>query len=309
MSEQGPEPEENARSSATPVPVDSASALGSTTENPAGKGFGDDPVQQPLPLAFVNGEALTQQPEDLYIPPEALEVFLEAFEGPLDLLLYLTRKHKFDIVNLPILQITQQYMEYVELMEELKLELAAEYLLMAAILAEIKSRLLLPKVQDMDGEEEDPRAELMRRLQEYEKLKISSQALDEVPREERDFFPAQAQLSESIQAVVIPPKVQLQELVLSFQGILKRADAFSHHQVEREALSTRERMSAILESLNETEYCEFGLLFSIEEGRAGVVVTFMAILELLKEQLIQLVQGQPFSTIYLKLASQAEPIL
>lgn len=264
------------------------------------------PVQQPLPLAFIRGEALLEKPEDLYIPPDALEVILEAFEGPLDLLLYLIRKQKFDIVNLPVLQITQQYMEYVDVMLEFKLELAAEYLLMAAILAEIKSRLLLPKRQDAEDEEDDPRAELIRRLREYEAIKQAAQELESLPRQERDLFIAAAQPDESVEPVKILPDVTMQELVLSLQSVMKRAQAFEHHQIARETLSTRERMSLILENLHADQFVNFDTLFTPEEGRAGVVVTFLAVLELVKEKLVELVQAQPYSNIHLKLCKQVE---
>ncbi len=265
-----------------------------------------DPVQQPLPLAFVNGKAMLDKPEDLYIPPEALEVILEAFEGPLDLLLYLIRKQKFDIVTLPVLQITQQYMEYVDLMKDLKLELAAEYLLMAAILAEVKSRLLLPKREDAEEDEDDPRAELIRRLREYEAIKTAAQEIDGLPRQERDLFVASAQTSESVSPIKILPEVSLQELVLSLQSAMKKAQAFEHHQIAREALSTRERMSRILEQLNHEQFVGFETLFTVEEGRAGVVVTFLATLELVKAGLVDLVQAQPYGNIHLKLASAKE---
>ncbi|MDF2178774.1 ScpA family protein [Aliiglaciecola sp. CAU 1673] len=257
-------------------------------------------VQQPLPLAFVHGEALIEKPEDLYIPPDALEVILESFEGPLDLLLYLIRKQKFDILTLPVLQITRQYMEYVELMLELKLELAAEYLLMAAILAEIKSRLLLPKRPDADQDEEDPRAELIRRLQEYELIKKAAGEMDALPRLERDLFAASAQTSDSVAPIRILPTVTLHELALSFQDVLKRAAAFEHHHIKKEALSTRERMSRILDVIRGREFVPFAQLFSVEEGRAGVVVTFLAVLELVKESLIDLVQAEPYADIHVK---------
>lgn len=264
------------------------------------------PVQQPLPLAFVNGEVLVEKPEDLYIPPDALEVILETFEGPLDLLLYLIRKQKFDIVNLPILQITQQYMEYVELMKDLKLELAAEYLLMAAILAEVKSRLLLPKRVDAEDEEDDPRAELIRRLKEYEAIKLAAQELDGLPRQERDLFAAFATPDETVQPIKTLPEVSLHELVLSFQSAMKKAQAFEHHQIEREALSTRERMSLILEKVSTEHFTGFDQLFDSSEGKAGVVVTFLAILELVKENLLELVQAEPFANIHVKVSMQRE---
>jgi segregation and condensation protein A len=260
-----------------------------------------DPVQQPLPLAFINGEALIEKPEDLYIPPDALELILEAFEGPLDLLLYLIRKQKFDIVNLPVYQVTQQYMQYVDLMKDLKLELAAEYLLMAAILAEVKSRLLLPKRPDADDDEDDPRAELIRRLKEYELIKQAAQDLDALPRQERDLFEGSATPADSVAPIRILPQVSLQELVLGLQSAMQRAQAFEHHHIEREALSTRERMSRILEQLSSEHFSGFDTLFYASEGRAGVVVTFLAILELAKESLIELVQNAPFSNIHVKL--------
>lgn len=265
-----------------------------------------EPVQQPLPLAFVNGEAVIDKPEDLYIPPDALEVILETFEGPLDLLLYLIRKQKFDIVNLPILQITRQYMEYVDLMKDLKLELAAEYLLMAAILAEVKSRLLLPKRQDAEEDEEDPRAELIRRLKEYEAIKKVAEEMDNMPRQERDLFTGHAQPDESVEPIKILPDITLQELVLSFQAAMKKAKAFEHHHIEREALSTRERMSMILEKVSRHSFTGFDALFEASEGKAGVVVTFLAILELVKENLLELVQAEPYANIHVKVSAVQE---
>ncbi len=256
--------------------------------------------QQPLPLGYVRGEAFTEQPQDLYIPPEALEVVLEAFEGPMDLLLYLIRRNKLDILDLPVLEITEQYMEYIALMQDLKLELAAEYLLMAALLAEIKSRTLLPRHSELE-EEEDPRAQLLRRLQEYELFRKKAEELAELPRQERDFYLAKAELAESVRPVKILPQVGLEELSLAFAGILKRASAFEHHQVEKEKLSTRERMTQVLERLSLDHFTDFAALFTVEEGKAGVVVTFLAILELTKEQLIELTQNAPMSAIYLRL--------
>ncbi|WP_166425277.1 ScpA family protein [Paraglaciecola sp. 20A4] len=262
------------------------------------------PVQQPLPLAFINGQAFTDQPEDLYIPPDALELILDAFEGPLDLLLYLIRKQKFDLVNLPVYEVTKQYMLYVDMMKDLKLELAAEYLLMAAILAEIKSRLLLPKRPDAEEDEDDPRAELIRRLQEYELVKTAAHELDNIPRMERDVFSAAAQTSDSVAPIKIMPKINLQELVVSFQNVMQRASAFEHHHIAPEALSTRERMALILEKLNSVNFSGFDCLYKTSEGRAGVVVTFLAILELCKEQLIELVQSEPLANIHVKLKAE-----
>jgi segregation and condensation protein A len=264
-----------------------------------------DPVQQPLPLAFINGEAFLEKPEDLFIPPDALELILEAFEGPLDLLLYLIRKQKFDIVNLPVYEVTKQYMEYVDLMKDLKLELAAEYLLMAAILAEVKSRLLLPKRPDAEEDEDDPRAELIRRLKEYELVKHAAQELDGIPRQERDLFTAKAQPNESVTPIKVLPLVNLQELVLSFQSAMLRSQAFEHHHIAPEALSTRERMAMILEKISREHFTGFDQLFTAKEGRAGVVVTFLAILELVKENLIELVQGEPYANIHIKLHSNS----
>ena len=261
------------------------------------------PVQQPLPLAFINGEALIEKPEDLFIPPDALEVILETFEGPLDLLLYLIRKQKFDITTLPIAEITTQYMEYVEAMMSLRLELAAEYLLMAAILAEIKSRLLLPKPNTDSDDEEDPRAELIRRLQEYELVKQAAEDLDVQPRLERDIFEVHVAPSESVEPLRIEPDVSLAEIVLAFSRAMKRAAAFEHHTIEREALSTRERMSMILSMLNSNDFTPLEALFSVDEGRAGVVVSFLAILELVKEQLIFCVQAGPYAKIHVKLGN------
>lgn len=261
-------------------------------------------IQQPLPFAYVNGEAVVEKPEDLYIPPEALEVVLESFEGPLDLLLYLIRKNKFDIVDMPILKITEQYMEYVEVMKEIKLELAGEYLVMAAILAEIKSRLLLPKRIDEDGEEIDPRAELIRRLQEYEIIKHAAENLDEIPRMERDIHLGVAEIPDDCEPVKILPDVSMQDLLSALAQVMKRADAFTHHHVERESLSTRERMSIVLDKLNNQSFIEFAELFTAEEGRQGVVVTFLAILELVKESLIEIVQAQAYGNIHVKRREQ-----
>ncbi len=262
-------------------------------------------IQQPLPLAFVNGQAVIEKPEDLYIPPDALEVILEVFEGPLDLLLYLIRKQKFDLVNLPVQQITRQYMEYVELMRELNLELAGEYLLMSAILAEVKSRLLLPRREHQDEDETDPRAELIRRLREYEAVKLAAEEVDGIPRSERDFFSARAASHQSVQPIKLQPRVELKDLVLAFGKALEHARALEHHHVAREALSTRERMTLILEALAHGRFMPLHELFSATEGRAGLVVSFLATLELVKENLVTLVQGQPYGQLHLKLVQEA----
>ncbi|MFT4732676.1 MAG: segregation and condensation protein A [Gammaproteobacteria bacterium] len=257
--------------------------------------------QHPLALAFVNGEAIIEKPEDLYIPPDALEVILESFEGPLDLLLYLIRRHKFDIVELPVLQITQQYMKYVDVITDAKLDLAGEYLLMAAMLAEIKSRLLLPKHADDPEDEEDPRAELIRRLKEYEKIKKAAEELDLVPRMERDHFKSSANTSENVKPIKHIPQITLQEIAFAFHSAMQRAQAFEHHQITKEALSTRERMSYIMRQLNHETYTELSCLISLSEGKAGVVVTFIAILELVKSGLILCSQEAAFTNVHVKL--------
>ncbi|HSP58986.1 MAG TPA: ScpA family protein [Halomonas sp.] len=246
-------------------------------------------------------QPITELPEDLYIPPEALRVFLEAFEGPLDLLLYLIRRQNLDILAIDVAAITRQYIEYVELMKALEIELAGEYLLMAAMLAEIKSRTLLPRPpkEGGDDEEEDPRAELIRRLQEYEQLKNAAEALAELPRLGRDWFPARASLP-PLESRVIHPNVGLDELLGAMAGILKRAELNQVHQISREALSTRERMLKIMERLTHDHFTPFEALFTLEEGRAGVIVTFMAILELAKEAMIEIVQNAPLSPIHVR---------
>lgn len=259
-------------------------------------------VQQPLPLAFVRGEAVLERPEDLYIPPDALEVLLDAFEGPLDFLLYLIRKHKFDIVDLPVNEITLQYMEYIDLMQGLNFELAAEYLVMAAMLAEIKSRLLLPRHTDVPEDEADPRAELIRRLQEYEIFKQAATELDNLPRLERDHFTGQASLADNFAPLLILPDVELAELALALKDIVKRAKDFQHHHIKREHLSTRARMSRILDLLAAQQgYLAFSACFDVSEGREGVVVTFLAILELTKEKLVDIIQVQAYGQIHVKL--------
>lgn len=260
------------------------------------------PRQSEMPFALVQGEAVTELPKDLYIPPDALEVILEAFEGPLDLLLYLIRRQNLDILEIPIAEITRQYMRYVEMMSELRLELAAEYLLMAAVLAEIKSRVLLPRPAELDSEEEDPRAELVRRLQEYERFKQAAEELDELPRLERDLFPAEIEIAER-RVLRIEPQVELRDMLQALGELLRRADLFSHHQIEREPLSVRERMSHLLDTLSDDRFTDFHALFPVDEGRAGVVVSFLAMLELLKESLIELVQNDPFGMIHVRVAA------
>lgn len=258
-----------------------------------------------IPLATVRGEAILDLPKDLYIPPDAMKVFLEAFEGPLDFLLYLIRKQNIDILDIPIASVTKQYIQYIDLMGSLSLELAAEYLVMAAILAEIKSRMLLPRVVDAENTEEDPRAELVRRLQEYERFKQAAENLDKLPREERDTFAAQADGSQIMVEKPLP-QVSLQDLVDALFEVLKRAELSSNHLIQMEALSVREKMSLILGAIQGKEHALFTSLFNLKEGRLGIVVTFLAMLELLKESLIEFVQPFPFAPIYLK-TRQAHP--
>ncbi len=274
-----------------------------TTDNP--QQHGPMPLQQgEMPFAVVQGEPLTVLPEDLYIPPDALEIFLEAFEGPLDLLLYLIKRQNLDILDIPIAHITEQYIQYIEMMADMRFELAAEYLLMAAMLAEIKSRMLLPRVES-EEHEEDPRAELIRRLQEYERFKEAAENLDELPRMDRDTHVARAELP-PMEHTRPEPDVDLRELLLAFKDILSRADMYTKHQIQREVLSVRERMSNVLAAINAETFTDFVTLFNVEEGRRGVVVTFMAVLELLKEHMIDLIQAEPFAPIYVKAATAAQ---
>ncbi|HEX2492504.1 MAG TPA: ScpA family protein [Steroidobacter sp.] len=261
------------------------------------------PQQTEMPFAVVEGEPVTELPRDLYIPPDALQVFLEAFEGPLDLLLYLIRKQNLDILDIPIAEITRQYMRYIEVMADLQLELAGEYLLMAAMLAEIKSRMLLPRPAGPDGqEEEDPRAELVRRLQEYERFKKAAEDIDRLARLERDTVPASAELLER-KVVRLLPQVTLQEMLSAFKDVLSRAEMFAHHHVARERLSVRQRMADILGNLREVAFVDFTQLFRAQEGRMGVTVTFIAILELMKEGLIEIVQAAAYAPIHLRAAA------
>lgn len=251
------------------------------------------------PFAKVGGEPYTQLPQDLYIPPDALEIFLEAFEGPLDLLLYLIRRQNLNILDIPIAAVTEQYLDYLGLMRELRLELAAEYLVMAAWLAEIKSRLLLPKPTLTEAEEEDPRAELVRRLQEYERFQQAAQALDTLPRLERDTFIASAEPAER-QVLRTPPPVGLNDLLQALSVLLARAEWSGRHQIQRESLSVRERMSQVLDRLDALRFLPFTALFRPEEGRTGIVVTFLAMLELLREGLLELVQAEPYAPIHVR---------
>jgi segregation and condensation protein A len=253
----------------------------------------------------VEGQPVTELPRDLYIPPQALEVFLEAFEGPLDLLLYLIRRQNLDILDIPIAEITRQYTRYIELMQVLQLELAGEYLLMAATLAEVKSRMLLPRAPSAEtGEDADPRAELVRRLQEYERFKRAAEGIDRIARLERDTWVATAELVDR-KVTRIAPQVTLQEMLLAFQEVLARSDMFAHHHVQREPLSVRQRMSDVLSALSASSFLDFVRLFRADEGRRGVTVTFVAILELLREGLIEIVQSEAYQPLHVRLGNPA----
>ena len=250
-------------------------------------------------MALIKGQPVLQMPQDLYIPPDALEVILESFEGPLDLLLYLIRRQNLDILDIPVAEITKQYVSYIGVMEDLRFELAAEYLVMAAILAEIKSRMLLPRPPSEDGIEGDPRAELVRRLQEYERFKKAAEDIDQLPRLERDTTVAHALMPDRVISRA-PPDVDLKEMLLALRDVLKRADLFSRHAIRREALSVRERMSAVLDRLSDGQFHSFESFFSPEEGRMGVVVSFLSILELAKERLLEIVQEAALAPIFVR---------
>ncbi|MFP6835893.1 MAG: ScpA family protein [Pseudomonadales bacterium] len=255
-------------------------------------------------LALVGGEAVTELPTDLYIPPDALEVFLETFEGPLDLLLYLIRRENLDILSIKVAEITAQYMSYIELMGAMRLELAGEYLLMAAMLAEIKSRMLLPRPVHAENDEEDPRAELIRRLQEYEQIKTAAEGLNALPRMERDLLPGRAQRPEMVRQHA-DPEVDLKEVLVSLARVLQRAEMFQRHSVPLEALSVRERMTDILARVNEADdFVPFVDLFTVEEGRRGVVVSFLALMELIRESMLDFVQNGPYAPIYVRAAGE-----
>ncbi|MEM1404492.1 MAG: ScpA family protein [Pseudomonadota bacterium] len=271
-------------------PVADTTTTSSTTQTPA---------QAEMPFAVVMGKAVTELPKDLYIPPQALEVFLEAFEGPLDLLLYLIRRQNLDILDIDVSRITEQYMKYVELMDAMQFELAAEYLLMAAMLAEIKSRMLLPRSTEVEDDEEDPRAQLVRRLQEYERFKKAAEDIEELPRMERDTWVATA-APPPVEKERPAPDVDMKELLLVLSDVLKRAQMYESHQVQREALSTRERMSQVLDTLQGQQFVPFVALFNASEGKLGVVVTFLAIMELIKESLVEIVQTESFGPIHVK---------
>ncbi len=266
---------------------------------PQSSAFGPVPQQQEIPLAVVQGQPLLEIPQDLYIPPDALEVILEAFEGPLDLLLYLIRRQNLDILDIPIAEITRQYIDYIDMMRELKLELAAEYLVMAAILAEIKSRLLLPRPPSEEGTEDDPRAELVRRLQEYERFRKAAEDIEAMPRQERDFALVHLEVEDK-NVVRLPPPVELRELLLALKDVMKRAELYGHHAIRRDALNVRSRMTEVLNTLGDGAFHRFENLFDASEGRHGVVVTFLAMLELAKEQLVEIVQEASLAPIYVR---------
>ena len=269
--------------------------MSSTDETPT-------PQQEEMPFAIVRGTAVTSLPKDLYIPPDALEVFLaETFAGPLDLLLYLIRRQNLDVLDLPIAEITRQYMEYVDLMKDMQLELAGEYLVMAAMLAEIKSRMLLPRPSHEAEDEGDPRAELVRRLQEYERYKQAAEDIDSLPRVGRDVFPAEV-TPPDLKVVRTPPNVDLKDVLNAFKDVLQRAAMYEHHHIQMEPLSVRERMSIVLSSVAPDHFTEFTSLFKVVEGRGGVVVTLLAILELIKQSLIELVQTEAYGPIHVKAA-------
>ena len=263
------------------------------------EGIEDLPVQAELPLAYVAGEAITEAPKDLYIPPDALEIFLEAFEGPLDLLLYLIKRQNIDILEINVADITDQYMAYVELMHASQFELAAEYLVMAAMLAEIKSRILLPRQEEEEAEEGDPRMQLIRRLQEYERFKQAAEDINELPRMDRDYHRAKAAIPE-IERITPDPAVDLQEILIVLSGVLRRADMFEHHHIQFETLSTREKMSEIMVHLSGLKFVPLSSLLAKDEGRLGIVVTFLAVMELMKDSMVEIVQTDPFGPIHLK---------
>ena len=260
------------------------------------------PSQAEMPFAVVQGMPLSEPPRDLYIPPDALEVFLEAFEGPLDLLLYLIKRQNLDILEIPIARITEQYMTYIDLMQEMRFELAAEYLLMAAMLAEIKSRMLLPRPRSEEADEGDPRAELVRRLQEYERYKKAAEDIEAMPRMEREWYPVVVEFERAGTHKELP-ELSLEALLDAFRDVLHRAEMFADHRIKREALSVRERMSRILAQARGDVFTAFHDFFSFEEGRAGAVVTLMAILELMKEAMIEIVQNGEREPIYVKLVT------
>lgn len=293
-------------------PVEKSEAEATTTEDIGSSDSISDsdkneaaPQQSEMPFAVVQGARVNTLPQDLYIPPDALEVFLaETFEGPLDLLLYLIKKQNLEILDLPIAEITRQYVEYVEVMTEIQLELAGEYLVMAAMLAEIKSRMLLPRPKSEEEEEGDPRAELVRRLQEYERFKQAAEDIDQLPRVGRDTYKPTVEIPD-LRIVKEPPQVDMKDILAAFNNVMKRAAAYKHHHVDFEPLSVRERMSNVLEKVRDGEYVDFSHLFDVEEGKDGVVVTLLAILELVKQHLLELVQTEVYAVIHVRAITAA----
>ena len=274
----------------------------SGTETDSTTELEDQPGQEELPFAYVAGQAITELPKDLYIPPDALEIFLESFEGPLDLLLYLIKRQNIDILEINVSDITEQYMAYVDLMESSQFELAAEYLVMAATLAEIKSRILLPRQESEEEDEEDPRSQLIRRLQEYERYKKAAEDIGELPRIERDLYSVSAALPE-IERVTPDPEIDLQTVLKALATALQRVEMFEHHHIQREVLSTREKMSEVLARVSAEKFVPLVSLLLREEGRLGVVVTFLAVMELMKDSMIEIVQNEPFAPIHVKARS------
>lgn len=257
------------------------------------------PRQVEMPFAVVQGQKLSVFPNDLYIPPDALEIILEAFEGPLDLLLYLIKRQNLDILDIDVSEITRQYTDYIRIMQDLKFELASDYLVMAAMLAEIKSQMLLPHVSEVIEETMDPRAELIRRLQEYEVFKNAAKNIDKLTRVDRDIFLARAEFS-GPDPVILRPTVTLQDLKKALESVNERSRLSKHHEISEEFISTRERMADILSRLNKRTFITFGSLFDPVEGKLGVIVTFLAIMELMKERLVDIVQTDSFGTIYVR---------
>ncbi len=280
-------------------------ALPNKTTDPASRGINariSMSSQEEMTFAVVQGKELTALPKDLYIPPDALEIILEAFEGPLDLLLYLIKRQNLDILEIDVAEITQQYMGYIDLMSIIQLELASEYLVMAAMLAEIKSRILLPRQVLEDDDEGDPRAELIRRLQDYERFKMAAEDIDEMPRIGRDIYQASAASPDKKNEKQYS-EVKIQELLAALSDVMKRAEMFESHHIQLEKLSTRERMSQILENIRDKQFVPFVSLFKKSEGRFGVVVTFLAIMELIRESLVEIVQNESFGPIHIKAKS------
>jgi segregation and condensation protein A len=257
------------------------------------------PRQVEMPFAVVQGQKLSVFPNDLYIPPDALEIILEAFEGPLDLLLYLIKRQNLDILDIDVSEITRQYTDYIRIMQDLKFELASDYLVMAAMLAEIKSQMLLPRVSEVIEEAMDPRAELIRRLQEYEVFKNAAKNIDKLTRLDRDIFIARAEFS-GPDPVILRPTVTLQDLKKALESVDERSRLSKHHEISEEFISTRERMAEILSRLNKRTFVTFGSLFDPVEGKLGVIVTFLAVMELMKERLVDIVQTDSFGTIYVR---------